>query len=62
MRSFIGWSKGEIVLNQHLRQYTVGKEVTRESEKEGIGKVREWGKLDVEKLMKRLLESRYITG
>ncbi|MFJ8264184.1 hypothetical protein ACIQ4I_19930 [Rummeliibacillus sp. NPDC094406] len=49
-------------MNGYLRQYTVGKKITRESEKEGVGKVREWGKLDIEQLIKRLLESKYITG
>lgn len=49
-------------MNEQLREHIKGKTVTKESQKEGIGKVREWGRLDVDRLVKRLLESRYITG
>ncbi|QST02481.1 hypothetical protein IMZ31_23820 (plasmid) [Pontibacillus sp. ALD_SL1] len=38
-----------------------GKELTSETRIEGVGTVREYGKLDVQKLVKRLLESTTIT-
>lgn len=39
-----------------------GKEKTSEVKVEGIGKVSTYGSLNVEKLVKRLLQSKYITG
>lgn len=43
------------------KQYTQGKKLTSETTIEGVGTVKVYGELNVEKLVKRLLRSKYIT-
>jgi hypothetical protein len=45
-----------------IRKYIQGKELNGELYIEGKGMVREYGKLNLEHLIKRLLQSKHITG
>lgn len=49
-------------INMKPEEFLEGKELTGESRIEGVGVVQEYGELDLEKLVKRLLKSKYIIG
>ncbi|WP_243355982.1 hypothetical protein [Bacillus litorisediminis] len=49
-------------IHKDLQQLIKDKPMSKESYIEGKGTVREYGELDLEKLVKRLLQSKYITS
>ncbi|WP_176550861.1 hypothetical protein [Bacillus sp. AFS033286] len=46
----------------NIEKLTEGKELTHEETIEGVGTVKVYGSLDLEKLIQRLLQSKHITA
>jgi hypothetical protein len=45
-----------------MKDFTEGKKLTYEGKVEGVGTIKVYGELDMEKLIKMLLETKYIKG
>jgi hypothetical protein len=57
-----GMTTKKFIETDITRKYTEGKKLNSETYIEGVGMIREFGTLNMESLIKRLLQSKYITG